>query len=275
LVCGGDGTVGWVMNCLDELSFSPSPPVCVLPLGTGNDLAQTFKWGPRYEGENLSLILKDIENGVLSKLDRWKVCIIPKTVTNQKNTFTKSIIMNNYLSIGVDAQVALGFHRLRKENPELCASVWLNKFWYATYGVKALFTGVDNLENIIVLHVDGHVTKLPEGTEGVIILNLPSYAGGVNIWGEHSEDKFRPQSVEDKILEIAVVTGVYHLGKIQVNLSTAIRLAQGRTVKLVVKAPAKVPMQIDGEPLLQESCEIVVKHHNQAVILKKNTLSSS
>ena len=41
LVCGGDGTIGWLFNTAEKLNLKTEPVVAIFPLGTG-DLKKSF-----------------------------------------------------------------------------------------------------------------------------------------------------------------------------------------------------------------------------------------
>lgn len=73
VVCGGDGTVGWTLSCLDSVGQDAachSPPIALLPLGTGNDLARVLNWGAGYTAEDPLRILKNIAAAEEVRLDR-------------------------------------------------------------------------------------------------------------------------------------------------------------------------------------------------------------
>ncbi|XP_031489898.1 diacylglycerol kinase 1 isoform X1 [Nymphaea colorata] len=272
LVCGGDGTVGWVLDAIDKQNYESPPPVAILPAGTGNDLARVLSWGgglgsiERQGG--LATLLHHIEYAAVTMLDRWKVAFRPQKEKLDVSQTTK--YMNNYLGIGCDAKVALEIHNLREENPEKFYNQFLNKMLYAREGAKGIIDRTfADLPWQIRLVVDGHEVEVPEDSEGILVANIGSYMGGVDLWQNEDEnyDNFGPQYMHDKILEVVSISGIWHLGKLQVGLSRARRLAQGRSISIDLFST--FPVQIDGEPWVQQPCTLSITHHGQAFMLKK------
>ncbi|XP_055697747.1 diacylglycerol kinase theta isoform X7 [Phlebotomus papatasi] len=289
LVCGGDGTIGWVLQCLDNVgqdSECSSPPCAIVPLGTGNDLARVLRWGPGYTGgEDPLNLLRDVIEAEEIRLDRWTVVFHPedkpedaaqKAPSNstgggaQSEDNSQIFVMNNYFGIGIDADLCLDFHNAREENPNKFNSRLHNKGVYVKMGLRKMVGRkiVKELHKEIRLEVDGKVVELPQ-VEGIIILNILSWGSGANPWGPEKEDQFSKPNHWDGMLEIVGVTGVVHLGQIQSGLRSAIRIAQGGHIKIHMYS--EIPVQVDGEPWVQSPGDVVVlKSALKATMLKKS-----
>ncbi|XP_050417388.1 diacylglycerol kinase delta isoform X2 [Patella vulgata] len=74
LICGGDGSIGWVLSEIDKLGLHKQCQIGVLPFGTGNDLARVLGWGAAFDDDTqLPTVLEKMEHAQIKMLDRWSI----------------------------------------------------------------------------------------------------------------------------------------------------------------------------------------------------------
>jgi diacylglycerol kinase family enzyme len=166
LLCfGGDGTFNWVASTVLALrsegfdAFRPDLVPC--PLGTGNDLARSLGWGARFPGfralPRFVAAARDAPRG--TGIDVWRVAFAnsvrvglarsaraaaarralpqPRCADvaaaahgHKKLQGAKMGTMQNYFSVGVDAEVSRRFDAARTAHPERFRSQASNKLRY-------------------------------------------------------------------------------------------------------------------------------------------------
>ncbi|GAB2219158.1 hypothetical protein Droror1_Dr00006789 [Drosera rotundifolia] len=303
VVAGGDGTVGWLLGSLGELNKQgrePIPPVSVIPLGTGNDLSRSFGWGGSFPLAWKSAVKRSIHrasNGPICRLDSWQVLItmpaggvlkLPYSLkSTEECTLDKGLVTQdplpekvncfggvfyNYFSIGMDAQVAYGFHHLRNERPYLAQGPIANKLIYSGYSCTQgwFFTpcvstpGLRGLNNITRIHIkrvgsaEWEQIRVPSNVRSIVCLNLHNYASGRHPWGnlspEYLEKRgFVEANADDGLLEIFGLKHGWHATFVMVELISAKHIAQAAAIRFEVRGGdwTQSFMQMDGEPWKQ------------------------
>ena len=281
-----------------------------------------FGWGSRYDDRLLDRLASALDDAKETRLDRWDVDVCRMRanahetertqetqdvdgVTTRGNAFDAvsdetdetrerktlksktSVTLHNYLGVGVDAKAALAFHEAREANPGLFFSSITNKLLYGVFGAVDFVTHSCRalLRDHVTIVADGETVRIPRGAEGIIVLNLNSYAGGARMWDagekgthrkhflsallsggvqdtrwcdpedddsrleESSKRKklpFGKSKRDDGLLDVVAVYGAFHLGQLSLGTDRPVRLKQARDVRIDVSSD--FPVHVDGQP---------------------------
>ena len=153
-------------------------------------------------------------------------------------------------------------------------------------GMEILNKAFNNFSSRVTVKCDGKEVPLPS-LEGLLLLNIPSYGGGVDMWGNREDylsDSSEPpgtdrkpfalQDKQDGLLELAGVYNSMHLGECQIGLSQALKLAQGSRFEIEIREREELIFQIDGEPCVMKGPAVMeIRRKDQVKILTRTTES--
>ncbi|KAF5833126.1 ATP-NAD kinase-like domain-containing protein [Dunaliella salina] len=298
IVAGGDGTIAWVLGTIKKLNLQPAPGVAIIPLGTGNDMSRSFGWGGLFlrssikNYDQICCMLMRVGCAKPDPLDCWSISVAlpnrdfispmphcislvePKPEHGQQPLAAKGMFWN-YLSIGLDAKAAYGFHQLREAHPALTAGRISNQWWYSWFScTSGWFCGakpITHKAKLSIIPADGtswQDVKIRDDIRAIVLLNLQSYAGGRQLWGATPLTRndlnrgLKEPSYNDGLVEVVGLTNGYHTGMVMAtsgHMVHARRICQAAGVRISMRAShtkagggySHCFLQVDGEPWRQ------------------------
>lgn len=265
IVCGGDGSVNWVVSLLthfygnEKTDGNFRPPLAIIPLGTGNDMSNMLGWGTSFGSSDLSKIhdfIKRIENATDYKnLDVWQVSHKRTDQGHENDEETKKTMLN-YFSIGVDANIANDFAHCRTNCSGCFCCHCMSKCLYVPVTFGSL-RGQDCLKDYMTAkYVDEEENaqniEFAGSAKTFVCQAITKIYGGSDLWRSNT-----PRAVDDGKFEIITQGGVWSLAVDQIGIHLGKEITQTGHVEIMTSQPCA--FQIDGEPyIVNGPCKFIV-----------------
>lgn len=291
LACGGDGTVTWILSTLQSKSREEGfreiehwpPPVGIIPMGTGNDLARSLGWGAALtDTSELIDYIRRALHAQTVELDQWKLTLKPTSFLPPALAATSPIpqfvgYFTNYFSVGMDAKTALDVSEARRRQlGKCCFRMRCPKPFQAVHGGFCCYAA--NAPNILkcwccrtqalnssddgmTVDLDERTYNIPGEVRQFTLTNLNSYGAGMLLYDNEAMAKVKPN---DGKLEVFTregpwsVLGMTVAKKVLKSPCGSVRMTeQASSVKMTLKKGEF--FQMDGEPwILNNGCEAEV-----------------
>ncbi|KAM5221431.1 diacylglycerol kinase kappa [Ctenodactylus gundi] len=222
---------------------------------------------PRHRSHHNTLSsVSSLKSEDLKNLNLEHLHFTPETIR-----FKEKCVMNNYFGIGLDAKISLEFNTRREEHPGQYNSRFKNKIWYGLLGSKELWQrSYRKLEERVHLECDGEAISLPN-LQGIVVLNITSYAGGVNFWGSNTATmEYEAPAIDDGKLEVVAIFGTVQMAMSRIINLHHHRIAQCRELMITIHGEEGIPVQVDGEAWVQRPGLIKIRYKNAAQMLMRD-----
>ena len=228
VAAGGDGTVSFVAQSLALLPHPP--PLAVLPLGTGNDLARALGWLSWWRHGGIQTFMAGLKSGEVRSMDLWSL--------GEGHSFL------GYAGIGMDARIVQFFTRWRRLVPARPCCPATSQFLYVLAGLKYLSMSMvkRQVPTFSATLFRGRLREEIHSTSGMVIGNIPYYAGGGRLSGDSRFD--------DGILEVYRIDGCMDFLSLLVKGRMPGQKGGSCTMKadaLQITSISPLPQQVDGE----------------------------
>ena len=231
VVAGGDGTVSAVACILGTLD-SP-PPLAILPLGTGNDLARSLGWWKVWNQGSLDYFWSGISAGKVEAMDLWSC--------EEDSRFI------GYAGFGLDARIVESVSKIRMRRFYRNFGKRWNQFLYVAIGLKYILSiklkfGSTKMD-VCFSDKKGNMNQIRLRDHTALILsNIGHYAGGGSL---SSTSCWSDGKLEVYVIPtVKAYLGLLLRGRID-SLPSPRATYQACSVKIIEKQ--NLPVQLDGE----------------------------
>lgn len=283
LVCGGDGTVTWVLSEIEAFMqahpdvLRHQPPLGVVPMGTGNDLARSLGWDSKFrDSAHVARYLHNALEGTEVELDQWKVTLKPKSLLppalHSVHGLEHVAYFQNYFSVGMDAQITHGVHLARRDScGRCCFRTGIGKVCYVMHApLRCCCCAAPPLD--LQVHYVPAESQDPTATLPMALgearqftmTNINSYGAGQVLFSSEDLERVRPN---DGLLEVFTVADPLALGLLNNPFGARTTpFQQARRVEMTFSSGQF--FQLDGEPFFVDAeCRVTVEHHRKVRLL--------
>lgn len=244
VICGGDGTISKISSIFAMID-SP-PPMAVIPVGTGNDIARASGWYKIWKEGGLDFFWAGVLTGRLIPWDLWY--------------FEGAGFFMGYAGIGIDAAIVKKINKIRESFGFFSLSRYLLNIIYLLAGIPVFSRAVlpgKGLRGYLDFTTSNQMpTKGDYSFVQLLFSNIPSYSGGSRLVAgfEGKTKDIKQVKMDDGLIEFYSMQNISKFMHLLLRRFPSLFrpiLPDSQSEEIVFYLDKSAPLQLDGEWIME------------------------